>query len=70
MKGVKKMKANKQSEWKEVLICYLVIFLILGLYVAVFLISGKITGMDWISYVCHLDIDVNVDLLRQLFLLD
>ncbi|MGX4667841.1 hypothetical protein JNUCC74_01240 [Cerasibacillus sp. JNUCC 74] len=64
------MKQIDKPEWKESLECYLFIFIILLLFFGTIVMSGQLTGTDWISLFSKFTFDVNVDVLKQLFLLE
>ncbi|NWO12656.1 hypothetical protein [Virgibacillus sp.] len=65
------MKSSQEKAgWKETIICYVVILIILSIFLGTIVISGEITGIHWMDYLRKFEWDVNIDLLRQLFLID
>ncbi|GGB31004.1 hypothetical protein GCM10011409_05460 [Lentibacillus populi] len=43
------MKNNKPY-WKESLECYLFVFIFMLLFIGTFIVSGQLTGTDWIAF--------------------
>lgn len=62
-------KNNDKPYWKESLECYLSIFTFIFLFIGTVFLSGQLTGTDWISYFRQLSWEVNVDELKEIFLL-
>ena len=48
--------------WKETLECYVYIGLIMLLFLGIFMVSGQLTGTDWIGYMIKLIGEFNMDI--------
>lgn len=54
-------KRKDKPYWIESLACYLFIFAVIFLFLAVFIISGQLTGTNWLSYLKQLAGEINSD---------
>lgn len=63
-------QSQEKADWKETFVCYLVILIILSIFLGTIVISGEISGTHWMSYIRKFEWDINIDLLRQLFLFE
>ncbi|MBM7601546.1 hypothetical protein JOC34_003971 [Virgibacillus halotolerans] len=55
---------NKHDKpyWKETLECYVYIGLIMLLFLGIFMVSGQLTGTDWIGYMIKLIGEFSMDI--------
>ncbi|WP_157724832.1 hypothetical protein [Virgibacillus phasianinus] len=58
------MKQNDKPYWKESVECFLFIFIIMLLFIGTFIVSGQLTGTDWVSYFGGVSWDINTDILK------
>lgn len=58
------MEESNKPYWKESLECYLMIFIILFIFLGTIIISGKISGTDWIAYLRDLSQSLNMNMLK------
>nr|GGG74531.1 hypothetical protein GCM10011398_19030 [Virgibacillus oceani] len=58
------MKQNNKSYWKESLECYMYIGLFMFLFIGTFIISGQLTGTDWIGYFKGFSWEFNTDVFK------
>lgn len=63
VKGSKTMtNKNDKPYWKESLECYIIICLMMLLFLGVFVVSGELTGTDWIGYLKKLAGEFSMDI--------
>lgn len=62
------MKKNDKPYWKESLECYLFIFIVMSLFIVTFIVSGQLTGTNWITYFKQFSWEVDLNEFKELFL--
>ncbi len=52
--------------WRETTECYLSIALYMAMFIGVFIVSGELTGTDWLSYFGHFTWTFNTEFFKDL----